>query len=91
MSESIKWFIWFITSKKLEKFHDALLTNDDIPFLMKTLVKSHFFANEMGIPGEDLDKGNLNVDQKLWANVMGVLMGKRFISIFSVFNGKYPF
>ena len=45
----------------------------------------------MGIPGEDLDKGNLNADQKLWANVMGVLMGKRFIFIFSVFNGKCPF
>ena len=31
---------WFVTSKILEKFHNALLHNDDIRFLMKILIKS---------------------------------------------------
>ena len=33
---------WFVESKKLKAFHVALLINDDILFLMKILVKSHF-------------------------------------------------
>ena len=40
---------WFVTSKMLEKFNDALLPNNSIPFLMKILLKLYFLANEMGI------------------------------------------
>ena len=47
----------FVTSKMLEKFHDALLTNDDIPFFNEdkvTFSKVTFFANEIGIFSVDL-------------------------------------
>ena len=40
---------WFVTSKMLEKFNDALLPNNSILFLMKILLKLYFLANEMGI------------------------------------------
>ena len=36
---------WFVTSKMLEKFHNALLHNDGIPFLMKILIKSLTFIS----------------------------------------------
>ena len=37
---------WFVTSKILEKFHNAfLLHNDDILFLMKILIKSLTFIS----------------------------------------------
>ena len=55
---------WFVTSKMLEKFHDALLTNDDIPFFNEdkiTFNKVTFFANEIGIFSVDLDKINLMI------------------------------
>ena len=39
----------FVTSKLLEKFHDALLTDDDIFFFDEDFSKVTFFANEMGI------------------------------------------
>ena len=40
---------WFVTSKMLEKFNDALLPNNCILFLMKILLKLYFLANEMGV------------------------------------------
>ena len=49
----------FVTSKMLEKFHDALLTNDDIPFFNEDKVT--FFANEIGIFSANLDKINLMI------------------------------
>ena len=33
---------WFVTSKMLEKFHNVLLDNEEMLFLMKILIKSHF-------------------------------------------------
>ena len=33
---------WFLTSKMPKKFHDAILANDDILFLMQMLVKPRF-------------------------------------------------
>ena len=33
---------WFVTSQTLENFHDVLLADDDIIFLMKILIRSHF-------------------------------------------------
>ena len=32
---------WFVTSKKFETFHDALLANNDIQFSDEDLVKPH--------------------------------------------------
>ena len=43
----------FVTSKILEKFHDALLAND-ILFFDENLSKVTFFADEMGILGVDM-------------------------------------
>ena len=40
---------WFVTSKMLEKFNDALLPNNSILFLMKILLKLYFLANEIGV------------------------------------------
>ena len=40
---------WFVTSKMLEKFNDALLPNNSILFLMKILLKLYFLATEMGV------------------------------------------
>ena len=45
---------WFVTSKMLEKYHDALLPNDDIFFFDKDFRKVTFLDNEMGILGVDL-------------------------------------
>ena len=53
---------WFVTSKTLEKFHDALLANDDILFFDSDFSKVTFFTNEKGILGADLGKINLNDD-----------------------------
>ena len=44
----------------LEKFHDALLANDDRFFFEENVSKVTFFANEMGILDVDLDKINLD-------------------------------
>ena len=33
---------WFVASQTLENFHDVLLADDDIIFLMKILIRSHF-------------------------------------------------
>ena len=40
---------WFVTSKMLEKFNDALLPNNSILFLMEILLKLYFLATEMGV------------------------------------------
>ena len=53
---------WFVTNKILEKFHDALLTNDDILFFDEDFSKDIFYANNMGILGVDLHKINLDDD-----------------------------
>ena len=39
----------------LERFHDALLTNDDMNFFNEDSTVT-FFANQMGILAVDLDK-----------------------------------
>ena len=51
-----------VTSKMLEMFHDDLLANDDVFFSDKNFSKVTLFANEMGIPGVDIDKVNLDND-----------------------------
>ena len=51
--------VWFVTSKMLEKFHDALNANDDTLFFDEDFSKVTFFANQVGILGVDLDKINL--------------------------------
>ena len=35
---------WFVTSKIIKKLHNALFLDDDILFLMKILVMSHFLV-----------------------------------------------
>ena len=40
---------WFVTSKMLKKFHDALLARDDILFFDEDFSKVPFFANKMSI------------------------------------------
>ena len=45
----------------LERFHDALLTNDDMNFFNEDSTVT-FFANQMGILAVDLDKIILDDD-----------------------------
>ena len=53
---------WFVTGKMLEKFHDALLTKNNILFFDEDFSKFTFFTFEMGILGVDFDKINLEDD-----------------------------
>ena len=64
---------WIVTSKTLEKFHDALLANDDYSFSLLALLffdedfsKVTLFANRMGILSVDLDKINLDDDNNFY-------------------------
>ena len=57
---------WFVTSKMLEKFHDALRANNDILFFDEDFSKVTFFPNEMGILHVDLDKIDLNNDNNFY-------------------------
>ena len=50
----------------LEKFHDDLLTNDDIVLLDENFSKVKFFGNEIGILGVDLDKISLDEDNNFY-------------------------
>ena len=45
---------WFVPSKMLEKFHDALPANDDILFFNEDFNKITIFANQMDILAVDL-------------------------------------
>ena len=47
---------WFVTSKVLENFHDALNANDDIFIFYKDFSKVTFFVIQMGIVGVYLHK-----------------------------------
>ena len=57
---------WFVASKILEKFHDALLSNDNILFYGEDFSEVTFFANEIGILGVNLDKINLDKDNNFY-------------------------
>ena len=52
---------FFVVSKMLEKFHDALNANEDILFSDEDFSKVTFFANQMVILGPDL--GEINPDE----------------------------
>ena len=53
---------WFITSKMLEKFDNALCNNDDILFYNEDFDKVTFIANQGHILSVDLDKVNLDME-----------------------------
>ena len=50
---------WFVTSKMLENFDNALHANDDILFYNEDFDKVTFIANQKHILAVDLDKINL--------------------------------
>ena len=51
---------WFVTSKMFEKFHSALLANDDIIFFNEDFNKVTFSAKQIHILAKDIDKINLD-------------------------------
>ena len=57
---------WFVTYKMVQKFHDALLANDDIFFFDKNFSKVTFFANEIDVFSVDFDKINLDDDNNFY-------------------------
>ena len=50
----------------LEKFHDALLANDDILSFDEDVSKVIYFSDEIGILGVDLDRINLDDDHNFY-------------------------
>ena len=56
---------WFVTSRMLEKLDNALHSNDDILFHSEDLDKVTFIANQRNILAANLDKINLDHDNKL--------------------------
>ena len=57
---------WFVRRKMLEKFHDALLANDDLLLFDEDLSKDKFFANKMGILDVVLDEISLEHDTNFY-------------------------
>ena len=50
----------------LEKFHDALLVDDDILFFDEYFSKFTFFVNDMGILGVEIYQINLDDDNNFY-------------------------
>ena len=59
---------WFVTSKMFEKFVKSLLTDNDILFFNEDINNVTFIANQRHILGVDLDKVNLDNDNKFDEN-----------------------
>ena len=57
---------WFVTSEMLEKFHDALLADNEIFFFDEEFSKLTFFVNEMGILTVEPDKIKLCGDNNFY-------------------------
>ena len=47
---------WYVISRILEKFHNALLANDDILFLKEDFNKVKFIANQRHALAVDFDE-----------------------------------
>ena len=82
---------WFVTNKILEKFHDALLTNDDILFFDEDFSKDIFYANNMGILGVDLHKINLDDDNDFDEDDPGTIIHVRLLTWHNKFEKRKPF
>ena len=82
---------WFVTNKILEKFHDALLTNDDILFFDEDFSKDTFYANNMGILGVDLHKINLDDDNDFDEDDPGTIIHVRLLTWHNKFEKRKAF
>ena len=82
---------WFVTNKILEKFHDALLTNDDILFFDEDFSKDTFNANNMGILGVDLHKINLDDDNDFDEDDPGTIIHVRLLTWHNKFEKRKAF
>ena len=82
---------WFVTSKMIEKFHDALLANDDILFFNEDFNKVIFFANQMDILAVDLDKTNLDVDNNFDEDDPDTIVYVRLLAWHNKFEKRKPF
>ena len=56
----------FVTSKMLEKFHGALLANEDTLCFYEDFRKVTFLGNNISILDVDLDKINLDNDKNYY-------------------------
>ena len=79
---------WFVTIKMFEKYHDALLANDDILFFEEDFSKVTFFANEMGILGVDLDKTNLDDDNNFYEDYSETVFHVRLLACHNKFESR---
>ena len=82
---------WFVRSKMLEKFHDALLANDDVLFFNEDFCKVTLFGNEMGILGADLDKINLEDDNNFYKDDPDTIIHVRLLTQRNKFEKRKAF
>ena len=59
---------WFVKSKMLEKFDNALFANNDMRFYDENFDKVEFIANQRHILAVDLDKINIHNDKNFDEN-----------------------
>ena len=64
----------------LEKFHDALVANDDRLFFNEDFSKVAFFPNQMDILAVDLDKINLGQDNSFDENDTETIIDGRVLA-----------
>ena len=84
MSGALKFIPdWFVTSKMLEMFNNALLANDDILFFNKVT----FFANQIDILIVDRHKINPNGDNNLILILL--FMSNFWLGIVNLKNAKH--
>ena len=70
---------WFVTSKLIKIFHDALFANDDILFFDKDFRNVIFYTNEMCIISVDLGQIHLE-DVNLYEDDPGCIVHVRILA-----------
>ena len=70
----------------LEKCHEALLTNDDILFFMRILIKFTYFTNNLAV---NFGKINLGNDNKVQANLELLLKSELWLGGTNLKNSKH--
>ena len=81
---------WFVPSKMLEKFHDALPANDDILFFNEDFNKIPIFVNQMDILAVDLYEIKLEEDNNFDKVVLILLFMLDFcLELVNVKNAKH--
>ena len=79
---------WFVISKMLEKFDNALHANNDILFYNEDFDKVTFITNQRHILTVDLDKINLNNDNNSDKDDLDTIIHVRLLACLSKFKKR---